>query len=122
MKKIDANVMLRYVLDDHTELSPQAKEIIDTHIVEVPIEVLCEVVYVLTGYYEIDRQLVSRKIQNFFETTQCILSHREAVLQGLTYFERTSLDLVDCILAGYAATEQDEIYTFDKKLQKLIQK
>ena len=47
MKKIDANVFLRYVLDDHAEMSPKAREIIDRHIVEIPVEVLCEVVYVL---------------------------------------------------------------------------
>jgi predicted nucleic acid-binding protein len=39
MQKIDANIILRYVLDDH-ELSVKAREIIDQHIVEVPIEVL----------------------------------------------------------------------------------
>jgi predicted nucleic-acid-binding protein len=121
MKKIDANVILRYILNDHVELSFQAKEIIDTHIVEVPIEVLCEVVYVLTGYYNIDRKTVSKELENFFEKTRCILPSREAVLQGLEYYKNTSLDLVDCILAGYAETEHDDIFTFDKKLQRLIQ-
>jgi len=122
MQKIDANVMLRYVLGDHVDLSPKAKEIIEQHIVEVPVEVLCEVVYVLTGHYKIDRQSVSNGLKRFFEQTQCVLSHRKAVLQGLEYFGNTSLDLVDCILAGYNEVEKDEIYTFDGKLQKLIKK
>ena len=56
MQKIDANVLLRYVLNDHIELSPKARETIDQNVVEVPIEVLSEVVYVLSGHYEIDRQ------------------------------------------------------------------
>jgi len=33
MKKIDANVVLRYVLNDHPELSSKAREIIDRNIV-----------------------------------------------------------------------------------------
>ena len=66
MKKIDANVVLRYVLNDHPELSSKAREIIDRNIVEIPIEVLCEVVYVLAGYYGIDRKSISTGLQRFF--------------------------------------------------------
>ena len=122
MKKIDANILLRYILNDHAELSPKAKEIIEQDIVEVPVEVLCEVVYVLTGHYEIDRESVSTKLKLFFDETQCILPCRKAVLQGLDYFRCSSIDFVDCVLAGYAVIEKDEIYTFDNKLQKLIEK
>jgi predicted nucleic-acid-binding protein len=119
MQKVDANIILRYVLDDH-ELSGKAREIIDEYIVEVPIEVLCEVIYVLIGHYEADRRSVSSELRRFFEQTQCILPHREAVLKGLEYFAETTLDFVDCLLASYAKMEKDDIYTFDTKLNKLI--
>ena len=122
MRKIDANVLLRYVLDDHIELSLKAREIIDHHIVEVPTEVLCEVVFVLAGHYEIDRQNVSAGLKRFFEQTQCVLSRRGAVLRGLEYFGTSALDFVDCLLAGYAEIDKDEIYTFDKELRKLLAK
>ena len=120
MPRIDANILLRYVLNDHAELSVKAKEIVDQNVVEVPIEVLCEVIYVLTGHYEIDRQNVCMEITRFFDQTQCILSHRKVVLRGLENFGKLSLDFVDCILAAYSEIEEDEIYTFDDKLQKLI--
>ena len=122
MQKIDANVLLRYVLNDHPELSSKAREIIDQHIVDVPIEVLCEVVYILAGHYAINRQSISTGLQRFFEQTQCILSHRRAVLRGIEQFGQNSLDFVDCVLAGYAEVDKDEIFTFDGKLQKLLQK
>jgi predicted nucleic-acid-binding protein len=122
MPKIDANVMLRYVLNDHAELSPKAKEIIDQQIVEIPIEVLCEVIFVLTGHYKIDRQSVSAGLQRFFEQTKCILPHRKAVLRGLEYFGQNTIDFVDCVLAGYSEVEKDKIFTFDNKLQKLMDK
>jgi predicted nucleic-acid-binding protein len=121
MQKIDANIILRYVLNDLPELSSRAREIIDQHIVEVPIEVLCEVIYVLAGHYKIDRQSISTGLLRFFEQTQCILFHREAVLCGLEFFGQKSLDFVDCVLAGYSEVDKDEIFTFDKKLQKLLQ-
>lgn len=122
MQKIDANVLLRYVLNDHAQLSPRAREIIDHHIVEVPIEVLCEAIFVLSGPYQIDRQSISTGLKRFFEQTQCTISHREAVLRGLEYFGQNSLDFVDCVLAGYAEIEKDEIFTFDDKLKKFISK
>jgi len=121
MQKIDANVLLRYILNDNAELSPLAKEIIDEHIVEIPIEVLCEAVYVLTKYYKIDRQAVCSELKYFFEQTQCVLYRREAVLQGIEHFETSSLDFVDCVLAGYAKVYKDEIHTFDTKLRKLLE-
>ena len=46
MQKIDANIILRYIMNDHEELSPKAKKIIEQNIVEVTVEILCEVVYV----------------------------------------------------------------------------
>ena len=122
MQKIDANVILRYVLNDHPELSAKSREIIDRHSVEVPVEVLCEAVYVLAGHYGIDRQSISTGLLRFFEQTQCTLSHREAVLRGIEYFGQKPLDFVDCVLAGYAEVDKDEIFTFDVKLQKLLQK
>jgi predicted nucleic-acid-binding protein len=122
MQKVDANVILRYILNDHEEFSPKAKEIIDNQIVEIPAEVLCEVIYVLTGHYKIDRKNVSTELKNFFEQTQCVLAHQEAIIQALEYFGESALDFVDCILASYAKVEKDNIYTFDERLQKLIEK
>jgi predicted nucleic-acid-binding protein len=122
MPKIDANIVLKIILNDHAELSPKAKEIIDNNIVEVPVEALCEVVFVLHGHYEANRENISAALKNFFANTRCALSHREAVLKGIAYFGASKLDFVDCILAGYMEIEYDEIYTFDEKLQKLLLK
>lgn len=47
MSLVDANVVLRYLLDDHEELSARAAEILENHSVTLPMEVGCEVVYVL---------------------------------------------------------------------------
>ena len=43
MKRIDANVILRYLLDDHDELSPKSAAIIDHEQVHASVEVICEV-------------------------------------------------------------------------------
>ena len=120
MPYIDANVILRYLLNDHPERSQKAKQIIGENIVETPIEALCEVVYVLTRTYGITRKEVADTLLNFYENTKCVLPHREAVIKGIKYFGEKSLDFVDCLLAGYYEAENITIHTFDSKLEKLL--
>ena len=120
MRIIDANVILRYLLDDHAELSVKAGQIIDNNVVYVPIEVLCEVVFVLLKVYRIDRKDIGIQIDNFFDKTLCILPHRETVLKGLRLFAENNLDFVDCVLIGYMNIEGATIDTFDAKLLKAL--
>ena len=120
MLYVDANIILRYILNDHVELSPKAKEIIGKNIAEIPIEVLCEVVFVLTCVYKINRKDIADTLLDFFSSTKCILAHREAVIRGIEYYGEKNLDFVDCILAGYNEIENISVYTFDEKLEKLL--
>ncbi|MCL2411084.1 MAG: PIN domain-containing protein [Treponema sp.] len=120
MHYVDANVILRYILDDHTEFSPRAKKIIGENTVETPIEVLCEVVFVLKRIYKITRKEIADTLLDFYKNTNSILPHHEAVIKGIEYFGESNLDFVDCILAGYNELESISIHTFDMKLEKLL--
>ena len=55
MPLIDANVILRYLLNDHDSMSLKAKEAVEQG-AYTTIEVLAEVVYVLSGVYYVQRQ------------------------------------------------------------------
>ena len=120
MPYVDANVIPRYILNDHSEFSPKAKKLIGGNVIETPIEVLCEVVYVLTHIYKINRKDITDTLLDFYSSTNCYLSHREAVIRGIEYYGEKGLDFVDCILAGYLETENIAIHTFDEKLEKLL--
>jgi predicted nucleic-acid-binding protein len=122
MLLVDANIVLRYILNNDKELALKAKNIIDNNDIEVPIEALSEVVYVLKSVYKIEREIICQKLLYFFENTESRIPHRQAVLCGLKYYAETNLDFVDCILAGYCEIENSEIATFDIDLQKLINK
>jgi predicted nucleic-acid-binding protein len=105
------------MLGDHEELSANAKRIIESRAAEVPLEVLCEVVYVLAGVYKVGREEISAGLLDFFENTASELPHREAALKGLELFAENNLDFVDCVLAGYKLAEGAEVETFDKNLR-----
>ena len=117
---VDANIVLRYLLNDDAKLSPQAKAIIDQDVTQLPIEALCEVVFVLTRVYNVPRENIRDSLENFFKQTDTILPNREAVLAGIHFFAETKLDFVDCILAGYCRAENAQVKTFDHALQRLL--
>ncbi len=120
MQIVDANIVLRYLLEDNEELASQAAEIIDNNEINLPIEVLSEVIYVLSKVYKMERKDISAIMSDFLNSDDVQIPHRNVVVKGLKYFGTRKLDFVDCILAGYAKCENAEIHTFDVDLRKLI--
>lgn len=49
MAIVDANVVLRYLLWDNEELAALSQGIIEKELIEISIEVVAEIVYVLEG-------------------------------------------------------------------------
>lgn len=120
MKRIDANVILRYLLDDHEELSGRAADIIDREHVFASMEVICEVVYVLCGVYKVSRQEVAVRLPEFIHLEHISVSDSDVMLRALVVFAEKNIDFVDAILFAYHAERGDQIATFDKKLAQLM--
>ncbi|MCK9453166.1 MAG: PIN domain-containing protein [Bacteroidales bacterium] len=55
MQIVDANIILRYLLNDHAAHFNAAVEIIENNTIFVPFEVAAEVVYVLEKVYQVLR-------------------------------------------------------------------
>jgi len=122
MSVVDANIILRYVLDDHAELSPKAAEILEQQTVMLPIEVACEVVYVLQKVYEVDRQDIQQQLGNLLIENLVEMDKSAIFLKALECYSTSTFDFVDTLLWAYHAVEQQEIFTFDDKLHKYIQR
>lgn len=116
-KLIDANVILRYLLEDHPQMSEEARRIIEDGAFTLP-AVLAEVVYVLKGVYKIERDEIGRTLIEFID--EVAVESRDAVCEALSLFSETSLDFVDCILIARHRVLGDEIASFDKKLNKML--
>ena len=116
----DANMILRYLLNDNQTMADKAERRLEFGDVYVTIEVLAEVVYVLKGVYSMERKLITDTIKGFLGLVKC--QYIEVVNTALDIYEKSSLDFVDCVLFGYHSVEGAEIATFDKKLLHLINK
>jgi predicted nucleic-acid-binding protein len=83
MSVVDANIILRYLLDDHAELSPKAAEILEQQTVTLPIEVACEVVYVLQKVYAVDRHDIQTQISNLLHENLVNMDNPAVFLNAL---------------------------------------
>ncbi len=114
----DANMILRYLLNDNVEMANIAEEYLESDDVTVTIEVMAEVVYVLKGVYSMPRKHISETIKGFLNQVHC--SEMEALACALDTYGGHNLDFIDCVLFGYFAIKGIRIATFDRKLLKLI--
>lgn len=122
MSMVDANIILRYILDDHEELSPKSAEILEQQAVTLPIEAACEVVYVLQKVYSVDRKTIQQQLTSLVNEALVTMDKPEVFLKALEYYSTSSLDFVDTLLCAYHTVEQQEIFTFDNKLNQFIRR
>ena len=117
MQLIDANVILRCILNDHPDMTSRAKEIIKNGAYTKP-EVISEVVYVLQKVYSVQRPQIKEMISTVLLFVQC--PDRKCILYALDLYSSISLDFVDCLLIAYHTLNGESVFTFDKKMNKYL--
>lgn len=122
MSLVDANVVLRYLLDDHAELSLKAAGILERNSVTLPVEVGCEVVYVLQKVYAVERKEIQQQLGELINEGWVSMDKAAVFLKALEFYGNSTLDFVDTLLWAYQRIEQQEIFTFDSKLLKQLQR
>lgn len=116
-KLLDANAVLRYLLEDIQEQSDCVAETIEAG-AEVTVEVLAECVYVLSGVYHVSRSDIAESLGILLDEVTCRRKRVAAAALGL--YSGSSFDFVDCMLAAEVSENGRETLTFDKKLQSLF--
>ena len=119
MTRIDANIILRFLLADNEDMFKISKEIMREQ-VYLSNEVVAEIIYVLEKVYKFDRKIIFDRLYGIMNLTNIFNFDKRFVLKALEIYKTTKLDFVDCLLCAYS--EIDEIKTFDKKLLKCIDK
>ena len=114
---IDANVILRYLLNDVEEMAKKSAEIINAGAFTLP-EVIAEVIYVLKSIYKVEREEIAAAILQIFKEIE--VANKEIMIEAVKIFAESSLDFVDCILIAYNKVENVEVFSFDKKLNNRL--
>ncbi len=115
MQLIDANVILRFILNDNAEMAKRAIEVIASGAYTKP-EVIAEVIYVLRSVYSIPKNRIKSIIRGLSDIIR--IENTECVVYAIDLYADTSLDFVDCLLVAYHSLNGEAVFTFDKKLNK----
>ena len=118
----DANTMIRCIIGDDDQKIQELQEIRATQKIIYTMEVIAEVVYVLTKVYDVSREDVSEAIQRFLKARNIVCSNNEIVVKSLQLFGENHLDFVDNILLAYHQIRGATIYSYDRKLINAIKR
>lgn len=78
-------------------------------------EVLCEMVYVLEGFYKATRKELRDSLSGFLDLVEC--ENPPLLREALSlYSEQGKLDFVDCLILARHRLNGDDVATFDKPL------
>ena len=116
----DANILVRYIINDDEIMAEKAEQAINSKTLFVLPEVFAEVVYVLTKVYNIERKDVADSMLELLDFVTTIDSY--IMRTAFFNYKESKLDFVDCILASYAVSNGKEVLSFDKKLNNFILK
>ncbi|EFA22361.1 PIN domain-containing protein [Bifidobacterium gallicum] len=125
---IDANIALRYLTGEPHDLAEQAKAELEEPAV-LSMEILNEIVYVLENAKTIEedgsqhpryaKQSVAELLIRFSQVVD--YEPYDLMLYALRlHREQPNLDIADCELIARNHLKNDEVVTFDKRLQKRL--
>ncbi len=120
MQIVDANIVLRYLLNDTEDLAEEAAKILENKKVYVPTEVIAEIVYVLEKVYQAKNDEIADSLRELFNYGNIDVDDYRVVEEALNVYSSKKLDFVDTLLFAYKKVRNAEVYTFDKKLKKLL--
>lgn len=120
MHLLDANMILRYLLADNEEQARIARRLIEEEQAYTHPEVLAEVVYVLSGVYGLERGEICNA---FKQLARCMFFYDvDMLIAAFNYYELTTMDFANCLLATRCLCLAEPVASFDKQLNKLIGK
>jgi predicted nucleic acid-binding protein len=108
MTLVDTNILLRWLLGDHKELSPKAEKIIKdakTGTLLVTDIVVAEIVYVLRGTGR-DRQQTSEALLLIGRAEAFKYENEELMMEVTRLLTEIKLDFTDCYLLARARREK----------------
>lgn len=122
---LDSNVILRYLLNDHQEHSPRARNLIKDaqggkNKLKVALHIVAEVVYVLegTGYGHAE---ICSALLRFSRIVGIAFEDETAVVEALMDYRDNNVDFADALLMALARARSEKVWTFNRKHFKHLQ-
>jgi len=121
---IDANLILRYLLNDipaQADITEayfrQAKK--GTISLTIPTVVVNEVLYVLVKVYKLTRTQLTDKLIAILDMDYLDIEERSIVKETLKFYTKPSISFVDAYLLAKSQITDKELLTFDRRIKRL---
>lgn len=122
---IDTNALLRFLLNDIPQQADQVEAII-THakkgkllIIILPI-ILFEIEYTLRKFYKKQKEEVVEKLESLLSAPFFSIQSKNIFNQAIEIYKQNTISFVDSFFLAQSLTDGIELFTFDKKLQRLF--
>ena len=107
MTGLDTNVLVRYVMQDDPRQSPRATSLIESLTPEepgfVPVVVLVELVWVLSGSYGLERAQVATVLSTLLRSKELVVDRADLVTQALRRYSASGADFADALIERLSA-------------------
>ena len=128
MKKVffDTNFLLRFYLDDIPPQALKAKRMVlagkeGRILLVTDLIVICEMVWVLDSFYDLEKNVISEKITNLYRTPGIVIFNGDVLPDALSIYVSKNIDFTDAVVASSATKNHIEyLASFDKKHMKRL--
>ncbi len=120
---LDANVVLRFLTQDHPVRSKAASALFEKAknkeaVLELDAVILAEVIYNLEGYYKKSREDIANILLQLVTQSGIKAEPQSAVVNALLRYKNQPVDFPDAWLATLAAQRKVPAASFDKDLDR----
>ncbi|MDO8965710.1 PIN domain-containing protein [Algoriphagus sp.] len=121
MAFIDANYILRYLLQDNPKQFLIVKEVIENQEISLTDFIFAEVVYVLEKVYSVPKSDIKESLGGLIKYKYLFMENKNVILKSLQIYSENKIDFADALLIAYHQESSNTIlHTFDKKILKII--
>ena len=121
---LDANVLVRYIMQDDAKQSPKATKIIEAldgveNSGYVTLVAMVELVWILSASYELTREQVAQALDGLIRAKQLEIESADQVIRALRIFKVGKSDFADCLKERSANSAGcEKTVTFDVNASK----
>lgn len=117
---LDTNLIIRFLVnDDPSKVSQVEKLLRNNKNKNILLDtVIAEIVWVLTSYYELDKEDIIEKMQALIhvDTIEC---NTLLISRALLLWEIHTISYIDAYLVAVSQLGNMTLYTYDQKLKKI---
>ena len=123
MIAVDTNVLVRILAEDPGQpaqvdaaraLASRVKQVF------VPLVVQVETAWVLESGYGLTKETLVQALEHLEINQAFLLENEELCHRALALFRSSNVDYSDCVILSDCRARELELYTFDKRLGKLV--